>query len=80
MSFLAGLLVKKPELRWHSKQLMSIMIVISANNGFNKFVVIALQKKINAAFKFDKSGKGSLDYREFCNMMNDQKTSSAIKY
>ena len=56
------------------------MIVISANNGFNKFVVIALQKKINAAFKFDKSGKGSLDYREFCNMMNDQKTSSAIKY
>ena len=46
MSFLAGLLVKKPELRWHSKQLMSIMMVISANKSFNKFVVIALQNKL----------------------------------
>ena len=31
-------------------------------------------EQINAAFKkFDKSGNGLLDYREFCKMMNDHK-------
>ena len=32
------------------------------------------EEQINAAFKkFDKSGNGLLDYREFCKMMNDHK-------